>query len=338
MAEDEKPDLLLEEAMDWLLRLQDSSRDRDTLQEFDVWLSRSPGHVRAWEKTRRTWQLMGEIPPAYEHLWKGEPEHRSEPRIVRPRRAVPRRAVQSRGWKRAAVGIAAAAAAAVLLVSVLPSILLRLEADYVTATAEIRTVHLADGSVVTLGAGSAIAADMSGDERRIKLLSGEALFDVAHNPSRPFIVDAAGVDVSVLGTVFNVNLVRDKTSVELAEGAVAISGDAARNGHITLKPGEMAVVDRRSGEISRGLIAPEDVAAWRDGRLFVNDATIGSVVEQLQRYHPAWITIPDGTLAAQRVTGLYDLRDPDRALRALVQPYGGNVREISPYVRIVSRL
>ena len=63
--------------------------------------------------------------------------------------------------------------------------------------------------------------------------------------------------------------------------------------------------------------------------LFVNDATIGAVVEQIQRYHAAWIAVPDITLAQQTVTGLYDLRDPDRALRALVQPHGGKVHEVS---------
>ena len=64
--------------------------------------------------------------------------------------------------------------------------------------------------------------------------------------------------------------------------------------------------------------------------MFVNDATIGAVVEQIQRYHAASIAVPDITLAQQTVTGLYDLRDPDRALRALVQPHGGKVCTRSP--------
>jgi len=85
-------------------------------------------------------------------------------------------------------------------------------------------------------------------------------------------------------------------------------------------------------------IALEDIGAWREGRLFVNDATVGAVVEQIQRYHPAWIAVPDVTLAQQTVTGLYDLRDPDRALRALVQPHGGKVHEISRFARVISRL
>jgi transmembrane sensor len=100
----------------------------------------------------------------------------------------------------------------------------------------------------------------------------------------------------------------------------------------------MAFVDRGTGVMKKRAIAPSDIGAWRSGQLFVQDETIGSVVEQLQRYHSAWISVPDSYLATQRVTGLYDLRDPDRALRALVQPYAGHVRDVSPYLRVISRL
>lgn len=335
MAEDEKPDPILEEAMDWLLRLRDSPGDPEASRRFDVWLSSSAAHARAWEKARRTWQLMGEIPPAYEHLW------RDDAAAPRPADTQPpgRRASSRRpGWRATAAALTTAAAVAIVLTFAAPSMMLRFEADYMTATAESRVVTLEDGSTVTLGADSAIASDMDADERRIRLLSGEALFEVAHDPRRRFVVEAGGVDVAVLGTVFNVQLASAATTVELAEGSIAIDHVATGSAGTTLEPGEMAVVDRRTGAITRSAIAPDDIAAWRNGQLFVNDATIGSVVEQLQRYHPAWITLADGSLAAQRVTGLYDLRDPDRALRALVQPYGGRVREVSRYMRVVSRL
>jgi len=146
------------------------------------------------------------------------------------------------------------------------------------------------------------------------------------------------VKVEVLGTAFDVRLSSAATSIELARGAVGVSYDAAsRQSATNLSPGQMLVVDRDSGAMIKTAIASEDIAAWRDGRLFVNGATIGAVVEQIQRYHTAWIAIPDGVLASQTVTGLYDLRDPDRALRALVEPYGGKMRELSRFARILSR-
>ncbi len=63
---------------------------------------------------------------------------------------------------------------------------------------------------------------------------------------------------------------------------------------------------------------------------------LGDVVADMRRYSGKWIVFQDGHLAAQQVTGLYDLRDPDRALRVLVGPFGGRVREVTPFLRIVS--
>jgi transmembrane sensor len=68
----------------------------------------------------------------------------------------------------------------------------------------------------------------------------------------------------------------------------------------------------------------------------VTDQPLGDVVALIQRQHPAWIMLPEGHLAALRVTGLYDLSDPDKALMALVAPFGLRVRAASPYLRVVS--
>lgn len=336
MEEEEKSDPLLEEAMDWLLRMEDAPGDLEALRRFELWLSRSPAHRNAWKKARETWRLVGQVPPAYEHLWR---ESAPASAGARPARRRPG-AVSGRPHRRRARVAAAAALAAAALVLVLaaPAILLQMQADYVTATAESRTVRLDDGSMVTLGADSAIAADIGEDGRHVTLLSGEAFFDVEHDASRPFVVDAQGVDVTVLGTAFDVRLSDRSTTVELARGSVGVSFDRGEmRGQDTLVPLEMIVIDRETGVMRKSAIAGEDIGAWRNGRIFVQDATVGSVIEQLQRYHSAWIGIPDGTLAGERVTGLYDLDDPDRALAALVRPFGGKVRKISPYLRVVSR-
>lgn len=322
--------------MDWLLRLQDAPRDGEVARQFEVWRSRSPAHDRAWARARRSWQLIGAVPLAYEHLWNEGQAGAHGPAAGDGRVSGARRRRRA-GWKEWTAGSVAIAAFAMFLAFAMPAIMLRLEADYVTATAESREITLEDGSVVTLGADSAVAARMDHNMRRIILLSGEAFFEVTPDSSRPFVVASGGVDVTAFGTAFNVQLSTVATTVELARGSVGVSWDrAALHDDTSLSPGEMVVVDRHTGAMVKNSIAQHDVAAWRNGRLFVNDATIGSVVEQLRRYHPAWISLPDYRLAARRVTGLYDLRDPDRALRALVQPYEGHVREISPYLRVVS--
>ncbi|MEH2628022.1 transmembrane sensor [Bradyrhizobium sp. AZCC 1719] len=327
-----KPEALLDEAADWLLRLREAADDLRVRDDFNAWLSRSSEHRAAWHRVRESWHLLGEGKPIYEHVWRPQSLQAPSSGVGKASR-VPRRR-----WRWAAP-VSAIGLAACLLVVAVPSLLVRLEADHLTTTAQSRLVTLEDGTTVYLAADSAIKTDFSANRRQVRLLAGEAFFDVIRNPGRPFVVEASGVRVEVTGTAFDVRLSSSATQVELARGAVGVSSNATqRTPPAVLAPGQMLVIDRKSGAMTRSDIAPEDIGAWREGRLFVNDATIGAVVEQIQRYHAAWIAIPDITLAQQTVTGLYDLRDPDRALRALVQPHGGKVHEVSRFARIVSRL
>ncbi|WP_247835810.1 FecR family protein [Bradyrhizobium sp. 200] len=330
----------MDEAADWLLRLREAAGDPRVRDDFSAWISRSSEHHAAWHRVRESWHLLGEGKPVYEHVWRPRPLQAPSIGVGKGPRVRPgnHSRVTRRRWQWAAT-TSAIGLAACLLVVVVPSLLLRLEADHLTTTAQSRLVTLEDGTTVYLAADSAIKTDFSANRRQVRLLAGEAFFDVIRNPGRPFVVDASGVKVEVTGTAFDVRLSSSATQVELARGAVGVSFDAAQRGSLArLAPGQMLVVDRKSGAMTKSDIAPEDIGAWREGRLFVNDATIGAVVEQIQRYHTAWIAVPDVTLAQQTVTGLYDLRDPDRALRALVQPYGGKIREVSRFARIVSRL
>lgn len=323
--ENKIPVAIQEEAMDWFLQLKAKPNCPDIDGAFQQWIGRSDLHGRAWSHALKTWQLMGEVPPVYQHLWPAVPLVRTPP--IRRRR----------GFLRAGIASAAIAASVMAFVAV-PSLLVWWQADHRTGTGESRIVTLEDGTVVQLGGGSAIKTDVSKAARQVTLLAGEAFFDVVHDPARPFLVDAGGVKVVVLGTAFDVQLAGGETTVELARGRVAVSyEDGARKGNFELSSGEMAMVDHASGAVARDTIAPEDIAAWRHGRMFVNDVTVADVVERLQRYHKAWISVPDPRLAERRVTGLYDLTNPDRALRALVQPYGGKVREVTEYGRVLTQ-
>lgn len=318
---DQTDESILEEAMDWFLRLREPHRTAADEGDFGLWFNRSPANRDAWTKACKTWELMGETTPIHEDLWR--PAAQTKALAVRRRRRI---------WS---VGAALALAACLVLAFAGPSLLLRYRADLRTATAELRKIRLEDGSAVELGAESAIDTDFANGARHVTLLVGEAFFDVKHDPARPFTVTAAGVKVTVLGTAFDVHIKPADTTVELVRGVVGLSVEGAAH-TFELSPGDSVTVGRNDGQVSRERLAPEDMAAWRNGRLFVNDVTIASVVEELQRYHPAWISIPSGDLANRRVTGLYNLSDPDRALEALIQPYGGKVHRISPYLRVLA--
>lgn len=306
--------------MDWLLRLQMPTRSRSDETEFALWLRRSPAHERVWLKACRTWDVLGSAVPPTEDL------DTSKDIPIADRRATP-------GWRRN-LRIAAVAVCLVGIASLVP-LMMQPRPDFATATGEIRSITLEDGSIIELAAASAIAVDFSDGQRRVQLTSGQAFFDVQHDTDRPFRVDAGGAHVEVFGTAFDINVTNDRTTVQLARGAVGFSTGQTATA-MTLSPGDVVTLNRESGEISRDVIDVQGIASWRDQRLFVHDVPISDVVEELQRYHPAWIKIAGGGLAEQRITGLYDLSDPDRALEALVTPYGGKVHYLFPYLRILA--
>lgn len=314
------PDGKLDEATDWLLGLEAAPDDTALRADFERWLAADDRHARAWAQVNRAWTRIGERLPAHAGPGAASPSGR------RPTR-----------WQGLAVNAVAAAFAACLLLWLVPAVLLRLDADYVTAVGETRDVALADGSRLFLAPGSAVATDWSARRRSLVLLKGEAYFEVTSDSARPFTVDADGVGVTVLGTAFGLRMGADRIAVAVREGQVQVShGGRSMRGPDHLAPGERLLVDRDSGQAVRQNARLAEIGSWRTGRLFVDGATIGEVVERLRPYQSGWTVMTDEALAARPVTGLYDLNDPARALAALVEPYGGRVRQITPLLRVVS--
>lgn len=305
-----------------MFRLQ-TERDGDAVQsELKAWIAASEMNARAWALAEKTWRITGSALPRFAHEW---PERRTRPG--------PRRVSRARAAGMALVAMAASIA----FVLFLPELRLRLTADHMTVTAESRQITLEDGSTVQLAPASAIATAFGGDRREVALLGGEAFFQVVSDPLRPFSVRAADMTVTVTGTAFDVGFTDRMLSVAVDSGAVEVvrrGQDGQR--HFALGPGQSLAVDRRTGAIVEGRIATQLVAAWRSGRLIVDNGTLADAAEILGRYHSGAILIPDERLRESRVTGVFDLEDPVRALRVLSAPYGGVVRQITPYVVVLT--
>lgn len=135
--------------------------------------------------------------------------------------------------------------------------------------------------------------------------------------------------MTVLGTAFAVQTDGRETSVSVERGAVGVQ---AKTGTATekLSRGDRIAVNATTGQTVRTIVATEDIATWRSGKLFVADASIADVVAELRPYSPGWIVIADERLAAVRVTGLYDLKNPDGSLRALTSMAKGQLQKIGP--------
>ncbi|WP_421997924.1 FecR family protein [Reyranella sp.] len=306
-----------ERAVDWLMQVQASPDDAELRRDLDRWLAQSPVHRRAYAGVQRVWRVAEGLPG------EGDPASPAAMPMARPGR------LRTTGWSLAA----AVAIAACLLLVVLPAIQLRLEADAITGTAELRDLVLDDGSEVHLDAGSAVAIDYGEARRQVRLLTGEAFFEVVHG-TRPFVVRAGGVTVTVVGTAFSVRAGQEAVAVAVRSGIVEVRV-GGRPLPERLTPGERLRIDSTGG-VERGEVAPGDIAAWRQWRMVVDGMPLTDVVETLGRHYDGMIVLRDPSLAARRVTGVFDLGRPIEALETVARAQHGSITRITPYVTLVS--
>lgn len=315
---------LFDEAAAWLVRIRENPQSAQLRTQFEVWRRASPEHEQAWSELCLLWRATGKAESMYRPLAANHmrTQHRARPSIPR-----------------FAAGLAVACVMACVLWLAAPSVMIRWSADHRTAIAEIRSIELEDGSRVELAPDSALSVQFTDNLRQVTLLQGEAFFDVRKNPDRPFRVIAGSAEVEVLGTAFDIQLTGDATRVAVARGSVSTGTRDAVSGpsRATLKPGDAISIDAASGMQTRTLVDVENVGAWREGRLVVRNTSIASVIDVIRRYDPAWITLADPSLGEERVTGIYDLTSPALALGALVDPFGGKVRNLGDSVRVITR-
>ncbi|WP_428675156.1 FecR family protein [Reyranella sp.] len=314
------PDRATMEAARWLVALEDDPDDADLRSRIDAWRAADPAHDAAWRDTAHVHALM----PA---AASGEFAARQ------PGATTARRGGRQGFGQRIAAGVLTAVAAGILLL-LAPGLVLRLQSDQVTTTAEVRSIALDDGSLVLLGADSAIALLDRDANRGIRLLKGEAFFQVAPDPERPFKVVARDVEVTVLGTSFNVRLGVEGAEVAVATGVVQVATTVEdRAVSLYLEPGNWARIGA-TRPVERGALRTDEVAPWRRGQIVARDRPMADVIDELRRYYQGAIVVADDALRGRRVTGVYNLGDPKAALNAIVGAHGGAVRQVSPWLLI----
>ena len=187
--------------------------------------------------------------------------------------------------------------------------------SYRTGVGERRIARLADGSSVQLNTASTLKVWMHSSRREVRLLRGEAHFQVRHDPSRPFFVNAGSARLRAVGTAFDVRLRnRDVVDLTVTEGVVAVV--SARVPH--LKVGEAAVID--AGVVAPLQLDPEALrrrTAWQDGVIDFEGEALGAVVDEFNRYQTHPIVIEDPGLAAIRVGGRFQVDEADKFLDAI---------------------
>jgi len=168
------------------------------------------------------------------------------------------------------------------------------------------SITLEDGTVVRMNAGTSIQYPSKfAKENREITLDGEAYFAVAKMKSRPFIVHAAGVQIKVLGTHFNVKAYKLDTKVEttLEEGSVSLSKTGSENENVVLKPGEQAVYDKNDKNVSVSTVETSKATSWKDSKFYFKSMPLKDIIAVLEKEFRVKIVIKNKQLRDEQYTG-----------------------------------
>jgi transmembrane sensor len=309
------------EASRWLAARDAGATTPAQVAEFERWLDADIRHRVAWLRLDAAWRRTDRLQ-----------ELRPLDRDVDPD------LLKTRTLRRS--GPLAAAAALLLAIGVGAAWMYRQNSGWQTYETRIggfSRIVLEDGSVVDLNTDSAVRVRL-GALRELRLMRGEGRFQVAHDPSRPFVVSAADAAVRAVGTAFAVRL-RDASRVEVlvSEGRVAIAAP-----HVPaaapLAAGQAAVVQASGMSVSD--VAPqllERRLAWTSGRLEFRGETLAEAVAEFNRYNQRQIRLADPALGQLRVGGTFKATDPESFAAALasafklhIEPAGGDAIVLRP--------
>lgn len=332
MDANERRGRVLVEAAEWLACLQSDRCSREDRERYVEWLQESPVHVA---EMLRTAQLSESL-----RHWHRRPYRSVEKREELVRAASPARAPRTALFYAAAAAVFAAVACFWLM---------SMDRVLRTDLGERREVLLADGSIVQVDPGSSLRVRLTAQTRRVRLERGRAMFRVAHDSARPFLVEADGVIVRAVGTVFGVERQREGVMITVAEGKVAVlsskhpvtnepTGAVAaqfptqvtrEHSEEILAPDAGAVATHVPDAGAVMLVANQQVTmtageanpvhsvdsrkalAWAEGKLIFDHEPVSAVIEAFNRYNRLQLHVTDASLARRPVSGTFRASDPE---------------------------
>ena len=318
-----------EAAQDWLLRLSERDVPVAERQRFEEWRAADPRHRAAYEELRTLWAGIDALEPAFAPT-------RNEPTPTARRRRV--------FWSRPRLALGAALATCLLLLVLVPSashLPARLLADYSTVTGEQRAVALPDGSIVTLNTDSAIDVDYGGERRVIRLLHGEAHFEVAKDAQRPFQVLAVGGSTTALGTAFAVRDADGVAIVTVTEGIVSVASPDSSGALIEgqsstrVEAGQQVRYQRGARPDPVHAVDAPAAVAWRQGAIAIRDRPLPEALAEIGRYRAGRIVLLGDPSRYGRVTARLALADLDGGIDALAATHGLSVTQVTGFLLIV---
>jgi transmembrane sensor len=323
---------LAEEAAHWLIELEEPGPK--TLNDFSAWLRASPRHVEEFLLVSTVWkefegfdaerrlQIQQLIEEATQTVTRLAPD------VVPPAA----HAAPSQLSRRRTLSVAASLAASVLAAVALWFFAATAPDVYATSRGEQRAVKLNDGSIVYLNTQSRVEVQFSRQVRNVRLLEGEAMFAVEHDPARPFRVISDDTVIQAIGTQFNVYRSNAGTTVSVVEGIVELSPTeyetqppdsrqpvipatvAASRPPIAemnrLRAGQQARVARDGEIVKRELPDLQQIVAWRERTLVFRGDSLEDVAREFNRYNELQVRLEGDRVRGKRLTGVFDADDP----------------------------
>lgn len=310
-----------DQAAEWFIRLKDRDLGATERRKYVRWLKQSPSHIAEF---MRLCQLYGRVkrakvptllPEDFETTSNVIPLMQPEPAAAAPPGP---RVFDSRRARFTAVACAMALAGLIFGIAFSSNTI-------ETHISEWRTVRLADGSLISAGPNTRLQVDYSKGYRRISLQRGEAMFEVAKDASRPFIVNAGGAVARAVGTKFGVDRREDRVRVTVAEGKVAVVSGAqaaALEQAVDLSVAIALVQDERvdipvdAPNVPLHALPVEKVnstnaLAWARGQLIFSSETLGEAVREFNRRNRIQIEVDDPAIAGWHVCCVFDAADPE---------------------------
>lgn len=291
-----------EQAAAWFVRMQDAPRDAALQKQLRAWLAADPSHRAEYDALATLWSAAELIPrQRLEALCEPAPVRKLPPRRLMPRALAASVAVLALGLGLGWTGWHYQQ--------------LNHQGSLQTAFGERRQVDLPDGSHLELNGDTQLQVDFSPARRHIRLNAGEAMFIVAHDSNRPFVVDTAQGSVTVTGTRFDVRLDPAATRVAVEQGSVRVQGNATSLAQ--LGPGQGSSIDAHGQVAAPYAVDAAALTAWRQGKLVFDNAPLAEVVAEVSRYRAQPLRVAPGKVAQMRLSSTFSTADTDALLRAL---------------------
>ena len=350
---------IAEQAADWLVANDEGPLDTRKSAALTAWLKASPVHVEEFlgvSVITRDLRAAG-TDPEYSLetvLARARAEDDSPVQPLWQRAIAPVRNVSSRGWLTAAVTMAGLGALSLGLFSwwnARPTAPMSAPVSitalhFETGHGELLDRRLADGSVLHLNTDSAVTVRYGKTERLVTLTSGQADFEVAHNPARAFRVFAGAAEVVALGTNFDVRLERDSAVVTVVEGRVVVgltpmlakSGTNPSQNHsprfVQLGADQQIRVAEREWPATPVAVDAQHSTAWMHRQIVFDHEPLERVAAEFNRYAPKPIEIATPALRSLQISGVFATDDADAFIAFLRTLKGVRVEVTATNIRV----